>query len=156
MFSSNQILDISTDFRDLPDVIKFAVKLYGDEIFTRHDGRVKMAFSEPVKGVYAIGLGSMEPYKTGPNKGWSHDTAKGWTDYPFDYDADIISAVVSQWAKKQPAPPHTGTDGTERLGVRVRCLTSMDDDLPPQHELPDWAWHNSILFFTPAHIAYDK
>ena len=98
MYSSNQILDISVDTQDLAQTISFAVRLYDDtNMFTRQNGRVKMAFSEPIPGVYAIGDGSMEPYSSGPNKGWFSPTPPGWTDYPFDYDPDIIAPIITQW-----------------------------------------------------------
>ena len=45
MFSSNQILDISCEQKDLSRVIKFAVGLDDEDLFIRHDGRLKMAFS---------------------------------------------------------------------------------------------------------------
>lgn len=156
MFSSNQILDILSTTRDLPEIIRFAVKLHGDEMFTRTDGRVKMAFSEPVPGVYAIGHGSMEPYQTGPNKGWAGKLGRGWTDYPFDYDPTIIANIIAQWAGKQPKPPYVDTDGSRELGIRVRCLSCMGNSLPPSHDLPGWDWMDCILLFTPAYMVYHK
>ena len=154
MFSSNQILDISCEQRDLGKVIKFAVGLDDEELFTRSDGRLKMAFSEPVPGVYAIGRGSFPGFSDRPEV--AHPAGKGWVDYPCDYDPNIIADIINQWIQKQPEPKHTGTDGSEHLGVRVRCLESMGDDLPHSYDLPNWDWFSCILLFTPIHMAYHK
>ena len=154
MFSSNQILDISCEQKDLSRVIKFAVGLDDEDLFIRHDGRLKMAFSEPIPGVYAIGRGSVPGFSGSSVRG--HSAGKGWVDYPFDYDPDIVAGIINQWIQKQPEPKHTGTDGSEHLGVRVRCLESMGDDLPHSYDLPNWDWFSCILLFTPIHMAYHK
>lgn len=154
MFSSNQILDVSCEQQDLGEIIKFAIGLYGEDLFTRNDGRLKVAYSEPVPGVYAIGRGSFPGFSNNP--GLAHPAKRGWTDYPFDYDPEIIAGIINQWVKKQSAPKHTGTDGSEHLGIRVRCLGSIGKELPPRYELPDWDCFSCILLFTPIHLAYDK
>lgn len=157
MYSSNQILDISVETQDLVQVLDFAIKLYDSTgMFTRQNGRVKMAFSEPISGVYAIGVGSMEPYSSGPNKGWSSPAPKGWTDYPFDYDPAIIAPIISQWVNRQPAPPEEMTDGTLRTGIRVRSLHSAIDELPALRDVQGWGKLACILCFTPVAVTYDK
>ena len=160
MFCSNQVLDVSCETRDLAKVIGFGVDLYNENanIFTRLDGRMKMAFSEPVPGVYAVGTGSMEPYQSGPNKGWAAEIGKGWTDYPFDYDPELVARIVEQWLGKNPPSDESRprTDGTVRPGIRVRCLRSIDHELPPPYEIPGWDWMDAILFFTPCWMRYDK
>lgn len=95
MFSSNQIFDVSCEPSDLARVIKFGIELYGDDMFIRSDGRVHIAFSEPAPGIYAIGTGSMDRLKSGPNKGYGHDCPKYWADYPFDYDPEIIAGIIA-------------------------------------------------------------
>lgn len=54
MFHSNQIFDVTCESGDLELVLDFAVRLFNEnaDMFTRPDGRVSMAFSEPVPGVY--------------------------------------------------------------------------------------------------------
>lgn len=158
MFSSNQILDITCEPRDLAAVIRFAVDLYGNEIFTRSDGRMRMAFSEPVPGVYALGRGSMRPYKTGPNRGWAAKLGKGWTDFPFDYDPEIVARIAAQWLEGNPPDPFVRprTDGSARPGLRVRSLRCVQDELPPPHELPNWDWMDAVVFLTPCWLSYDK
>ena len=157
MFSSNQILDVLCDDKSLPRAIRFAVSLYGDEIFTRHDGRVRMAFAEPVPGVYLIGRGSMEPYQTGPNKGWSSKLGKGWTDYPFDYDPSLIAGIVAQWASKQPVQmPHI--DGSVEKGIRLMSVdTAYEHEmLPKPWHLPDIDMDRAVLAFTAHPLEYHK
>lgn len=160
MFSSNQIFDVSCRPQDLERVIAFGVECYNASanIFTRLDGRIKMAFAEPVPGVYAIGTGSMQPYQIGPNKGWSAKIGRGWTDYPFDYDPEIIAKVIGQWLEKNPPGRETrpDTDGSVHPGIRVRCLSSIHSELPPPHELLNWDWMDAILLFTPCWMRYDK
>ena len=156
MFASNQILDVTCEPRDLAKAIAFGMSLHGDEMFKRADGRVKVAFSEPISGVYAIGTGSMEPVRNIPNGNKGHDCAKGWTDYPFDYDPAIIAGIITQWLAKQPEPPHAPTNGSEEIGVRMRSLDSMGDTLPLLWTLPNWCFHSCILLFTPARMAYFK
>lgn len=158
MFSSNQILDIACEPRDLAQVIRFAVGLYGDEKFTRSDGRMRMAFSEPVPCVYALGTGSMRPYETGPNKGWAGKLGKGWTDFPFDYDPEIVAKIVTQWLESHQPDPYGRpcTDGSAHPGLRIRSLHSIQDELPPPYEIPEWNWMDAIVFLTPCWLRYDK
>lgn len=158
MFSSNQKLDITCETRDLASVIDFCTKLYADscQMFTRSNGRVKIAFSEPMTGVYAIGTGSMAPYTTGPNKCVGHDCPDGWTDYPFDHDPEIIAKIIAQWLGKNP-PLDTDkplTDGTLRPGLRIRNLNDAYDILGDL--CYKWPHHNCILLFTPCWMSYDK
>lgn len=160
MFHGNQIFDVTCEPGDLELILDFAVRLFNEnaDMFTRPDGRVSMAFSEPVPGVYALGTGSMRPYTTGPNKGWSVQAEKGWTDYPFDYDPKIIAKIAGQWLMANPPDPvkRPGTDGSAHPGFRVRSLHSMEDELPCPHKLDGWAWIDAILLLTPCWLRYDK
>ena len=157
MFSSNQIFDVSCEPSDLARVIKFGVELYCDDMFIRSDGRVHIAFSGPAPGIYAIGTGSMDRLKSGPNKGYGHDCPKYWADYPFDYDPEIIAGIITQWVRKQPRPECPDTDGSASLGVRVRSLASISDTMMAVAATqPSWPWINCILLFTPVYMTYDK
>lgn len=156
MFSSNQILDISCTTEELSKAIAFCMSLYGDEMFKRTNGRVKVAFSEPMPGVYAIGTGSMEPVKNVPNGYAGHGCPKGWMDYPFDYDPAIIAGIIAQWLKKQPEPPHISTDGGEEVGARVRSLHSMESEYPSILGIPGWELYTCVLLFTPTRLFYAR
>lgn len=113
MFSSNQVLEISGSMRQLEAAIEFAMMYSGRaECFTRHEKPSKCVYQITYDGRYCIG--------------WSlHDRdapPDGWSEYPFDYDPKIISAVVQQWLEKAPKPidEHEGFDGSHRIGFLLR------------------------------------
>lgn len=128
MFSSNQILDITCNFEDLYCLLKSVLHIYGDEIFTRKDGSVKLSFCDSVPGMYLVGTGSMKPYEHGPNKGFSVVTGKGWNDFLFDYDLEKLTDAVIEWAQQQKVQEHPFTDGSREKYVRIRSLQSMNYD----------------------------
>jgi len=160
MFTSNQILDVICDARDLPKVLQFATDLDDAlEFFTRSDGRITPAFAEPVPGVYAIGKGTIEPFTTGANAGHGHGVSRGWTDYPFSWDPEIVSGILRQWLEKNPPDPATKpcTDGCVRPGFRIRSLESISPELPPYHEIMSrWDCWPTVVCVTPCWLRYDK
>lgn len=161
MYASNQTLDITCEPRDLPLVLDFAIRFYGQNIFTRTDGRIRMAWSEPMEGAYALGLGTMEPYKTGPNKNWARTPGKGWTDYPFDYDPEIIARIAAQWLDRhQPDRQYMPcTDGSCVPAFRVRSYSTACADglgLPGPYDDPGWSGSDCILILTPCWSTHDK
>ena len=145
MFHSNQVLDLA-------DAVKFVMALHGTDKFTRRESPVKLAFAEPAPGMYAIGTGSFPGFPDRRIPG--HPASRGWTDYPFDYDPDIVAQIIKQLVKKQPEPPHTDTDGGESLGVRIRSLHTAacsGMSLAAEWE-PFWC----IAVFEPCYLAFDK
>lgn len=161
MYASNQILDITCEPRDMPLVLDFAIRFYGQNIFTRTDGRIKMAWSEPMAGTYALGLGTMEPYKSGPNKGWARTPGNGWTDYPFDYDPEIVARIAAQWLEKHPPDRQCMpcTDGSCVPAFRVRSYSTALTEgisLPGPCDDPEWSGSDCILILTPCWSTYDK
>lgn len=156
MFSSRQVFDVLVTEAQLKPCIDFAMEMADSlEMFTRSDGRVRLAFAEPAKGVYAIGRGSM------PDPSWCepHGAGKGWTDYQFDYDTDILSRVIWQWAQKQDYPDPPDTDGSIRKGLRCMSMQTAAEQgfLPRYSEVcGTWSPWESILFFVPAWHQYDK
>lgn len=152
MFHSNQVLDLTVELNDLADAVKFVMALHGTDKFTRRESPVKLAFAEPAPGMYAIGTGSFPGFPDRRIPG--HPANRGWTDYPFDYDPDIVAQIIKQWVKKQPEPPHTDTDGGESLGVRIRSLHTAacsGMSLAAEWE-PFWC----IAVFEPCYLAFDK
>lgn len=112
MFSSNQVFEISGDMKQLETAIEFSMRYSGQEpCFTRND--------KPAKCVYQI---------TDDNRyciGWAlhgETPPDGWSEYPFDYDPKIISAIVCQWLEKVPKPidEHEGFDGAHRIGFLLQ------------------------------------
>lgn len=163
MYSSNQILDVTCDARDLGSALDFAIKLYGEDIFTRDDGRIKMAFAElrqpadTMPNAYLLGWGTMEPYRTGDNKDWAASPAKGWTDYPFDYEPDLVARVVAQWAMKQDVEM-PDIDGTVTKGIRMMSVGAAYENgpLPMPYSIRDIDMDRAILAFTAYPLEYAK
>lgn len=160
MYHSNQVLDITCEAKDLARVIGFAAGIYADasQMFTRQDGRVKMAFAEPLPHVYALGTGSMAPYAAGPSAG--HGPGKGWTDFPFDYDPGIIARIAAQWLDSNPPDrlARPDIDGFVSPGLRAMSLRSAVSAgiLPPLYELEGWDWHGAVLVLAPCWLEYHK
>lgn len=161
MFVSNQIFDVTCDKRSLPLMLDTIVRLYGaKELFTRADGRINPAFQKPCNGLYLLGTGSMEPYKTGPNKGWAHDPHPGWTDFQFDWDEHLAAGVLDQWLGKNPPGRHDvpNTDGSVEPGFRLRSIYSLrqSEEFPRKHPLWDRYLFPAIIAVTPCWLRYDK
>lgn len=161
MYASNQKLDVSCAREDLPRVLDFAVKLYGENIFTRTDGRIKMAFAvvdmPAGPDIYLIGTGSMEPFQTGANKGWASKSGKGWTDYPFDYEPELVAKIIAQWAAKQDIRLPC-IDGSVEKGIRVMSIDTAYEDgpLPRPYDIDGIEMHDAILAFVPYAMEYHK
>lgn len=163
MYSNNQIFDITCALEDFPAVLAFGIKLYGDEFLIRANGRVNLAYSEPMHGIYAVGLGTMEPYETGPNKGWAKSIGKGWRDFPFEYDSDesvkIVARILTKWLfEKDPTEPKPDTDGIVECRIRVMSLHTAQklSILPDSYEIPGWQASDAILVCAPCWIVYAK
>lgn len=86
MFSSNQILEISGDLShdgDLCAAIEFAIrKSEWFEPFTRLNKRIRPTFRIDEYSGYHIG--------------WGKGDQDNWKEMDYDYDPDIIAAVVKQ------------------------------------------------------------
>lgn len=110
MFSSNQVLEISGSLDQLQAAIEFAVAYSGyKESFTRRDKPAKCVYQITDDGRYCIG--------------WNYgELEKGWTEYPFDYDAKIISEIVRQYINKAKKPfnEFDGYDGSTHIGFLLQ------------------------------------
>ncbi len=156
MFSSRQIFDVLVTEDQLKQCLDFAIGISeGTELFTRADGPVSLAFAQPWPDVYAIGRGSMkEPSWCDPVP-----AGRGWTDFQFDFDTEILSRVIWQWAMKQDYGPAPDTDGSTEKGLRAMSIVSASEHglLPPYWEVADkWSTFETILVFVPAWHRYDK
>ncbi len=111
MFSSNQVLQISGSLNQLEKAIVFAMEYSGrKEIFTRKENPGKCVYQITDDGRYCIG--------------WSYhkEASEEWIEYPFDYDAKIISEIVSQYINKAEKPFNEfgGGDGSSKIGFLLR------------------------------------
>lgn len=105
----------------------------------------------------------MEPYETGPNKGWAKSIGKGWRDFPFEYDSDesvkIVTRILTKWLfEKDPTEPKPDTDGIVECRIRVMSLHTAQklSILPDSYEIPGWQASDAILVCAPCWIVYAK
>lgn len=114
MFSSNQLLAVSGDLShsgDLRNALEFALKKDGAyESFTRSDRPSKCVFQITENGDYCIGWGC-------------HDEkpSEGWTEFQFDFDIDIIAAIIEKHLQKQKVREYGG-DGSSSLGFLMENI----------------------------------
>lgn len=111
MFSSNQILEVSGDLgheNSIKDALGFAINLSGKEAFTRETNPAKCVFQTTNDGRFCIG------------KIWS-SPKEGWSEFPFDYDLDIISKIIIQHLEKQKII-YTGGDGSHYKGFLMKTI----------------------------------
>ena len=92
MFSSNQILKVSGSLyhsKELYIALEFALKMSGNiNSFTRKDKPSKCVYQITEDGRYCIG--------------WAYEKIKkGWNEFPFEFDLNIISQIVVKHLQKQ-------------------------------------------------------
>ena len=90
-FSSNQILQVSGEFDNIENALIFALKLSGhDKNMTQKEKErgCKLVYQITPSGKYCIGWGF-------------ENVPSGWSEYPFDFQTDIVSKIIAQYLKKQ-------------------------------------------------------
>jgi hypothetical protein len=90
-FSSNQILQVSGEFDNIENALIFALKLSGhDKNMTQKEKErgCKLVYQITPSGKYCIGWG----FEKVPS---------GWSEYPFDFQTDIVAKIIVQYLKKQ-------------------------------------------------------
>lgn len=155
MFSSNQCFQISGTLDKLSAVIDFAVRLDDKlEMLTRNDRKVHIAYQITNNGLYCLGTGGIEGH---PQFGKPND---GWTEFPFDYDPDILAGIIRQWIEKQPRPDSEYDDFDGGTGLGFLCFEPWNDvrhgntdDRPSEHIRNI---HDCIVCFKPYVNYYAK
>lgn len=116
MFSSNQILKISGDLgheNDLRDALDFALKKSDHyEHFTRKEKPSRCVFQITPAGDFCIGWACSDG-----------DLPECWAEFQFDFDVDIISAIVKKHLLKQEVTGYGG-DGTNTHGFLMQVINS--------------------------------
>lgn len=126
MFSSNQTLDISGSMNQLPCALKFAMDMY-DADETDH-----LVYQTTDDGRYIIGKICDEP-------------EKGWNEFPFDFDIQIVSAIIVQFLTKQQGELPYQDSGASELGFLMTAVPEcLGDELNGIKE-PFWG----IVSFKP-------
>ena len=97
MFSSNQVFQISgaLDHQDeLKNALEFALKMSGEiDCFTRQKNPATCVYQITKDSRYCIGWAFTDNgTKPLPN---------GWSEFPFEFDIDIISRIIAKHLEKQ-------------------------------------------------------
>lgn len=112
MFSSNQILQISGSLHDgqLKQALEFVLKY--DDIDLNH-----ICYQITEDGRYCLGwapLGNPKP---------------GWSNYPFEFDIDIISLIIKQHLSNQKTQHDDMGDGSYRDGFLMQVTYNYCDGI---------------------------
>lgn len=111
MFSSNQEFKISGVFSQLQPALNFAINYYETQ-------EKDIVFQTTEDGKYCIG------WK--PNSG----TIKGWQDFQFDYDSEIVAKIIVQFLQKQKykESPYEDFDGSTDEGFLMKNIIETFSD----------------------------
>lgn len=117
MFSSNHILTVTGCLKhsdDLYNALEFGLKssdwLNG---FMKKDRPTKCVY-QIVNNTYCIGWHN-------PN----YKLEEGWNEFPFEFDLEIITKIISQFLEKQEFPNIEYWDGSYEKGF---VMNHIDDD----------------------------
>lgn len=116
MFSSNQILEFSGSLchkDELKHALEFAIKASGwYEPMTREEKPCPCTYQITEDGRYCIGWGEKD----------------GWSQFPFDFDVDIIAQIIVKHLAKQKVEDG-GLDGSYDAGFLMKIIpNSFSDD----------------------------
>lgn len=106
IFSSNQVLEISSSFAQLQTALEFALKMSGDS---------KFVYQVTEDGRYRI---------------WKlYDKPKyGWNKFQFDFDTNIVSQIIIQFLSKQNINYEDDGDGGYNKGFIMKAISEYVDD----------------------------
>ena len=117
MFSSNHILTVTGCLKhsdDLYNALEFGLKssdwLKG---FMKKDRSTKCVY-QIVNNTYCIGWHN-------PN----YELEEGWNEFPFEFDLEIITKIISQFLEKQEFSNIEYWDGSYEKGF---VMTNIDED----------------------------
>lgn len=85
MFSSNQVFEISGSMDQLSSALQFALDYSGhakDMTKKEIERGCKLVYQITKDGTYCIGLSFGK-------------IAKGWKEYPFDFEVDIVARIIA-------------------------------------------------------------
>ena len=116
MFSSNHILTVTGCLEhsdDLCNALEFGLKSSKKlEKFIKNN-QIECVY-QIVNDKYCIGW---------YNK--NYEIPEGWNEFPFDFDLDIISKIISQFLEKQKFPNIEYWDGSYKKGF---IMNNIDED----------------------------
>ena len=111
MFSSNQLLEVSGTFYQLECALCFAINYC-------EANEKNLVFQTTEDGKFCIG------WK--PESG----TTKGWQDFQFDYDSEIVAKIIIQFLQKQKykESPYEYFDGGTNSGFLMKVIPETFSD----------------------------
>lgn len=116
MFSSNQVLEISGNMNQLQFALQFALDYSGHakNMEPREIKRgCKLVYQISKDGKYCIG--------------WDYrEVSKGWQEYPFDFEVDIVARIIAQYLRKMETPDngYEWEDGGGSDGFLMKVIDS--------------------------------
>ena len=142
MFSSNQTLEVSGCLGhsgELYNALEFALKASGRlEGYTRDVKPIKCVYQITKDGRYCIG--------------YAFDNPKdGWSEFPFDFDLNIISQIIAKHLEKQEIVSY-GFDGGNYKGFIMKAIPEWLGD---EHDGVKNPWYG-IVEFSPYTCFYSK
>ena len=139
MFSSNQILKVSGCLslpNELEDALEFALKYsghYKNMSQSEIDRGCKLLYQITEDGKYCIGWGFKE-------------IPEGWLEYPFKFDINIVSNIISQHLESFPLEQDIW-DGSYEKGFIMECIKESNGIKSPFY---------GIVSFRPYTCFYSK
>lgn len=92
--------------------LEFALKASGYlPVITRTDRPTKCVYQITENGSYCIGWSPFDAV----------EVKKGWNEFPFDFDLDIISSIIIKHLQKQELES-LGGDGSYDKGFVMKCI----------------------------------
>ena len=139
MFSSNQVFQISGDFRQLESALQFALE-YSDMTKKERDRGCKLVFQITDSGKYCIGWGFKE-------------VPKGWSEYQFEFEVPIVAKIIIQHLSNQPIPKsgYEWCDGSTDTGFLMNVI----EETFGNYDDIDNAFYG-IVYFEPYCNFYSK
>ena len=144
MFSSNQILKVSGSLshrNELESALEFALKYSGADKNMQQkeiDRGCKLLYQITEDGKYCIGWGF-------------ENVPEGWLEYPFRFDIDIVSRIISQYIENFPVKEDIW-DGSYQKGFIMQCIDECMSTEKDGIKNPFYG----IVYFKPYTCFYSK
>lgn len=145
MFSSNQIMEVSgslSQIEELEMALEFALKFsgYDKSIKQEKNNRdYKLLYQITDDGKYCLGWGVNE-------------VPKGWNEYPFDFEIDIVSRIIRQHLETFSEEKDGYYDGSYCKGFFMKCIEETMSSEKDGIKNPFYG----ILYFKPYTCFYAK
>ena len=140
MFASNQVLQVSGSLShkdEIKHALQFAIEMSGwMGPMTRAEKPCKCVYQITDDGKYCIGWGGEQ---------------KGWTEFPFDFDIDIMAQIIAKHLSKQKLV-YEGGDGSYSAGFLMQTLKGQ----PYEERVKIKSANYCIVTFEPYTCYYSK